>query len=696
MDRISHTNLLKLYGFCFADDIKALVYECMENGSFDKILYKNPNSVEWAKLYDIALQIARGLAYLHNGCGEQIIHHDVKAANVLLDKSLCPKITDFGVSKLMKSDVTHLTNTRTRGTDYYSAPEIHQPLYPITCKCDVYSFGLMLFEILGRRCHIPKNKIWFPHEVSQMLSKQPETIMEYCGIMEKDREKAMIVLMVAMWCAQYTPAIRPSMKDVVEVLEKEMSVTTPPYPFQSHNSLGHSMLPSLQGIPEVHPEVPVNDKSLAISCPTPVVVPHMLITAYRVEENKQELEEYISKEHKGLKKYSLMDLQKFTSWFSNMIACGGFREVYKGRFPDGVEVAIKVFADGDIGKEMFMSEMRAMSTLYHKNILRAYGYCLDKKMMALIYEYMPYGSLDNILYGNHRGIEWGRLYGIVIEIAKGVSYLHEGHHHRTIHLDLKPRSVLLDENLCPKIKTFDSMSHITLTSPKRTRGYAAPEMWMSESPVTSEADVYSFGTIMFEVLGMRNNNQPGQRWFPQYVWEKFETEDLEELIEELGIPWENREDAKRLSMIALWCVQYTPRKRPSIGTVVKMLEKTLPVTPPPMPFQVSLSVVDEVDDDDVEEEEESESMLELYEKKCPPGGENSVIIYTTTIERMKRSFKESNYVRKILQSHHIKMIERDIPVLFVKGRLIGAADEVQKLEAEGKLQVLLYGIPTED
>ncbi|PIA38383.1 hypothetical protein AQUCO_02800226v1 [Aquilegia coerulea] len=717
MGRISHTNLVKLHGFCFDDDRKALVYEYMEKGSLDEILYKNPNSVEWTELYHIALQIARGLAYLHHDCGEQIIHHDIKAANVLLDKNLCPKITDFGVSNLMRNDATHITNTRTRGTDCYSAPEIYQPSFPITSKCDVYSFGIMMFEILGRRCSIPKGKIWFPEEVSNMFNKQPETIMEYCGIMENDREKAMILLMVAMWCAQYTPPIRPSMSEVVEVLEKEMSVMSPPYPFHHHNPLGFSM---------VHSEVPVNDISLAPSNPTPVAVPDMFINAYKQDRIKEVLEKYHSKE---LNVYSRMDLEVFTSGFSesNIIGTGGVGTVYRGISQDGVEVAVKVFADNDnFEQDVFMTEVRTMSTLYHKNIVKTYGYCFDNETIALIYEYIPWGSLDKILYMNHLSIEWGRLYDIVIEIAKGLCYLHDGYHHQIIHFDIKPSNILLNKNLTPKIKSVGlakimarNESHFDLTRIRGTVGYNAPETWMPGSKVTHQADVFSFGMMMFEVLGMRNNiNKLDRSWFPERVWEKFETGQIEQLIEELGITRENREDAKILSMVALWCAQYIPHNRPSMRTVVKMLEKKLPVTPPSYPFEFSssrpsflISLDDDSNTEDLDESE-SESILQLYEKMCPPGGENSVIIYTTAIEKMKRSFKESNDVRSILQSHQIKMIEREVwdyedelktfvggivvPVLFVKGRLIGGADEVNRLEAQGKLKVLLYGIPTED
>ncbi|KAF5189579.1 Pr5-like receptor kinase [Thalictrum thalictroides] len=232
LSNASHRNLLKLYGYCFERNIKALVNEYMENGSFDKILYKNPRNLEWEKFYSIAIEIAKGLAYLHDGCNDRIIHHDVKAANVLLDQKLSPKIADFGVAKLIEKDRSHLTLTRTRGTPGYKAPEMWIPSSRITCSCDVYSFGMLLFEVLGMRENNQKGQVWFPLQVWKAFEKgELDNIIENCGIKEKDKEKARVLSKVALWCAQFTPEVRPSMSTVVKMLEMEIPVKNPTDPF---------------------------------------------------------------------------------------------------------------------------------------------------------------------------------------------------------------------------------------------------------------------------------------------------------------------------------------------------------------------------------------------------------------------------------------------------------------------------------
>lgn len=117
-------NLVRLYGFCYERDLRALVYEYMENGSLDSLLFSNQNAIEWEKLYVIANGTAKGISYLHEECAQRIIHYDIKPGNVLLDARFCLKVADFGLAKLCNRDITHLTMTGRRGTVGYAAPEL--------------------------------------------------------------------------------------------------------------------------------------------------------------------------------------------------------------------------------------------------------------------------------------------------------------------------------------------------------------------------------------------------------------------------------------------------------------------------------------------------------------------------------------------------------------------------------------------
>ncbi|XWS10376.1 hypothetical protein CRYUN_Cryun39dG0072100 [Craigia yunnanensis] len=200
------------------------------------ILFRKKHEIEWDKLYEIAIGAARGLEYLHHFSQRRIIHYDIKPANVLLDSNFCPKIADFVLAKLCNRDSTNINMSRVGGTPGYAAPEVWMP-FPVSYKCDVYSFGVMLFEILGRRrnydVNLGESQEWFPKQVWEKFDKgELELAWRNCEIEEKDREKAKTMVTVALWCVQYLPEARPSMRNVVKILEGGAEAATPPNPFQ--------------------------------------------------------------------------------------------------------------------------------------------------------------------------------------------------------------------------------------------------------------------------------------------------------------------------------------------------------------------------------------------------------------------------------------------------------------------------------
>ncbi|KAK8602685.1 hypothetical protein V6N13_084892 [Hibiscus sabdariffa] len=242
--RTYHQNLVRLYGFCFEAETKALVYEYMENGSLDELLFEKKHEIGWDKLHEIAVGAARGLEYLHHFSLRKIIHYDIKPANVLLDSNFCPKIADFGLAKLWNPDTTKNTMSKVGGTPGYAAPEIWTP-FPVGYKCDVYSFGIMLFEIVGRRRNfLGEREDWFPKQVWENFDKgKLEELWDSCEIEEKYRGKAKTMVTVALWCVQYLPEARPSIRNVVKILEGGAEAATPPNPFQHlmSSAIAHSV-----------------------------------------------------------------------------------------------------------------------------------------------------------------------------------------------------------------------------------------------------------------------------------------------------------------------------------------------------------------------------------------------------------------------------------------------------------------------
>jgi serine/threonine protein kinase len=149
---IHHIHLVKLHGFCVEGSHRLLAYEYMSNGSLERWIFQSSDekpNLDWSKRFDIALGTARGLAYLHQDCESKIVHCDIKPENVLLDDQFLAKVSDFGLAKLMTREQSHVFTTL-RGTRGYLAPEWITN-YAISEKSDVYSYGMVLLEIIGGR-----------------------------------------------------------------------------------------------------------------------------------------------------------------------------------------------------------------------------------------------------------------------------------------------------------------------------------------------------------------------------------------------------------------------------------------------------------------------------------------------------------------------------------------------------------------
>ncbi|KAL5699187.1 non-specific serine/threonine protein kinase [Ranunculus cassubicifolius] len=291
-------------------------------------------------------------------------------------------------------------------------------------------------------------------------------------------------------------------------------------------------------------------------------------------------------------------LEAFTRNYSKVLGSGGFGVVYEGAFPHGERIAVKVLNSKSSKrvKEQFMAEVSTIGRTYHVNLVRLYGFCFDKTTRALVYEYMENGSLDNFLFNSNNNIEWETLHKIAVGTAKGIAYLHEDCQKRIIHYDIKPGNILLDSSFCPKVADFGlaqlcnrESTHVPITGYRGgTPGYAAPELWKTD-PVTFKCDVYSFGMLLFELIGRRRNLDvnvsEAREWLPRWIWENFRKGQLGEIMELYTIDEENQEKAERMSMVALWCVQYLPDPRPLMSTVVKMLEGEENIIPPPNPFE---------------------------------------------------------------------------------------------------------------
>ncbi|RDX74701.1 putative leucine-rich repeat receptor-like serine/threonine-protein kinase, partial [Mucuna pruriens] len=222
---LQHPHLVKLYGCCVEGDQLLLVYEYMENNSLARALFgleKHQIKLNWPTRYKICVGIARGLAYLHEESRLKVVHRDIKATNVLLDKDLNPKISDFGLAKLDEQDNTHIS-TRIAGTFGYMAPEYAMHGY-LTDKADVYSFGIVVLEIINGR----NNTIHRQNEESFSILEWAHLLKEKGDLIELvdrrlgsefNKEEVLVMIKVALLCTNVTATLRPTMSSVVSMLE---------------------------------------------------------------------------------------------------------------------------------------------------------------------------------------------------------------------------------------------------------------------------------------------------------------------------------------------------------------------------------------------------------------------------------------------------------------------------------------------
>ncbi|PIN04376.1 Serine/threonine protein kinase [Handroanthus impetiginosus] len=248
--RIHHVNVVRLIGFCAEGFRRALVYEFLPNDSLEKFIFQaEGNSLGWEKLRHIALGIAKGIEYLHQGCDQRIIHFDIKPHNILLDHNFNPKICDFGLAKLCSKKQSGVTMTAARGTMGYIAPEVLLRTFgKVSYKSDVYSFGMLLLEMVGGRKNVDEtvntSQVYFPQWIYTHLNGG-EDIWERIEEAE-DENIARKLSIVGLWCIQWHPSDRPSMKQVVQMLEgDEDNLTMPPNPFPDTNAAN-----SIAGITE--------------------------------------------------------------------------------------------------------------------------------------------------------------------------------------------------------------------------------------------------------------------------------------------------------------------------------------------------------------------------------------------------------------------------------------------------------------
>jgi serine/threonine protein kinase len=235
--QIHHVHLVSLLGYCAEANHRLLVYEYVKTGSLDRALFQSEKRgtlvLEWRPRFSIAVQTARGLAYLQDDCNQQIIHCDVKPENILLDHLFNVKVADFGISRIMKRGQTRIVTMQISGTRGYLAPEWMSDQLMISNKVDVFSYGMVLLEIISGRRNLLMGKVGSPDMYFPSWAFPKIETEEFMDVVDPaltgivDPDEVWRALQVAFWCINGSPHMRPAMSEVVQMLQGRAPIDLP-------------------------------------------------------------------------------------------------------------------------------------------------------------------------------------------------------------------------------------------------------------------------------------------------------------------------------------------------------------------------------------------------------------------------------------------------------------------------------------
>ncbi|XP_051126219.1 G-type lectin S-receptor-like serine/threonine-protein kinase SD2-2 [Andrographis paniculata] len=301
----------------------------------------------------------------------------------------------------------------------------------------------------------------------------------------------------------------------------------------------------------------------------------------------------------NLRVFSYKELHAATKGFSEKLGHGGFGAVFRGELLDSSTVAVKRLERPGGGEKEFRAEVCTIGNIQHVNLVRLRGFCCESLHRLLVYDYMPNGPLSKYLRQDGQCLSWDVRFRVAVGTARGIAYLHEECRNCIIHCDIKPENILLDEGFAAKVSDFGLAKLVgrdfsrVLATMRGTWGYVAPE-WISGVAITTKADVYSYGMTLLELIGGRRNvegppssngggNQTEKWFFPPWAARQIIEGNTAAVVDHRLSGAYDEAEAERAALVGVWCIQDEESARPTMGTVVKMLEGVVEMGVPPPP-----------------------------------------------------------------------------------------------------------------
>uniref|UniRef100_A0A453FRS2 Protein kinase domain-containing protein n=1 Tax=Aegilops tauschii subsp. strangulata TaxID=200361 RepID=A0A453FRS2_AEGTS len=289
--------------------------------------------------------------------------------------------------------------------------------------------------------------------------------------------------------------------------------------------------------------------------------------------------------HIDIRRFTYAELKLITNNFQSIIGKGGFGIVYHGTLENGDEVAVKVLMETSIAESTdFLPEVQTLSKVHHKNLVTLQGYCQNKKCLALVYDFMPRGNLQQLLKGgDDYSLTWEQRLYIALDAAQGLEYLHESCTPSIVHRDVKTPNILLDKNLVGVISDFglsrafnDAHTHIS-TVAAGTLGYLDPE-YHATFQLTVKTDVYSFGIVLLEIITGQSPvfMDPQTVHLPNWVRQKIAKGSIHDVVDKRLLDQYDASSLQGAVDLALNCVENAAIDRPTMTEVVSRLKTWLP------------------------------------------------------------------------------------------------------------------------
>ncbi|KAK4431645.1 putative inactive receptor kinase [Sesamum alatum] len=534
---VRHENVAALRAYYSSEDERLMLYDYYSDGSVHALLHgrsgRNKSHVDWETRRRIAIGAARGIAAIHAQNGGKLVHGNIKASNIFLNSQKYGCVSHIGLATMVE--------TIFMPTAGYSAPEVKN-VRDISQAADVYSFGILLLELLTRKSpvHAPggPQSVDLVKLVNSVKSKEraakvfDSELLTYPTI----REQAVIMLQIGITCTAKSTKKRPKMLEVVRMLE-------------DINTMNRGSTANPQN------QVSLKRKLVFVEDANP--------------------------------KFELEDLLRASA---EVLGKGISGTSYKARLENGNTVVVKRLKDVMVTFEVFQQHMNVIGKMRHENVHKPRAYYFSRDEKLVVYDYYEKQSLSDLLH--KKGVlgwtplDWETRLKVAVGAARGIAHIHRQDGEKLVHGNMKSSNIFLDGQRYGIVSDAGLAKLLTPMSwwGMRASDYHAPEV-ADTRQVSQASDVYSFGILLLELVTGRKSSRtftddfdfiPLVNWIQSVVREEWTPEVIDvELLRHSG----EEEAMVQVLQIGLECAVNDPKHRPRMPQVVRMLEEISGIEP---------------------------------------------------------------------------------------------------------------------